>query len=88
MKELKEMFNEYKIAVEEANKADSEWERNPMSEELEAAFDEAYTKEFELFEELTNKIVELGNGQISKGIATTMIRTKYEEVEALIKMIA
>lgn len=88
MKELKTLFNNYKLAVEEANKADTAWERNPMSEELEAEFDRAYNKEFELYEELTNKIVEMGKGYISKGTASTMIRAKFDELEALIKNIA
>ena len=88
MKELKTIFNKYQAAVEKANEADAAWERNPISEELEEAFDKAYNEEFELFEELTNKIVELGKGHISRGTAATMIRTKYEDIENLVNKIA
>ncbi len=88
MKELKQLFNEYQKVLEEINKVDTAWDKDPCNEELEKAFDEAYNKEFELYQKLQEKIVSLGSGNISKGTASTMINGHFEELEKLFTRIA
>lgn len=85
---MKELLKRYEAAVEAANIADAAWEANPESAELEAAFDKAYEVEFKAFDELTNKIVEITNGQIDKALAATMIRSKMVELKQLIAKMA
>ena len=88
MKELKVLFNNYKVALDEMNKAEEEWSKNPCDVELEKISDEAYEREYNIYNELLNKIVELGKNQISKGTAATMINTRFEDLEELINKIA
>ena len=78
---MKDLFKRYEEAVKAANIADAAWEANPESEELEAAFDEAYEAEFKAFDELTN-------GQIEKTLAATMVRSKMPELKQLIAKMA
>lgn len=85
---MKELLKRYEEAVKAANIADAAWEANPESAELEAAFDEAYEAEFKAFDELTNKIVEITNGQIEKALAATMVRSKMVELKQLIAKMA
>lgn len=85
---MKDLFKRYEEAVNKANIADAAWEANPESAELEAAFDKAYEAEFKAFEELTDKIVEITNGQIEKALAATMVRSKQTELKQLIERMA
>lgn len=84
MKNLKDLMKALKIAEENANKADAAWECDPENEELEAAFDKAYAKEHEAFENLVDEIVKVTAGKIDRNTARTMIIKKRGQLEALI----
>jgi len=88
MEELKKLFFEYLKALEEANKADEAWEKDPCNQEKERAFDETYKKEFDLYQRLSHAIVDISLGQISKGTAASMINGRFEDLEKIIEKIA
>lgn len=83
---MKELLKALKEAEERANKADAAWDAEPENEALEAAFDEAYEAEHEAFENLVNEIVKATSGKIDTKTAAAMIRSKRNELEALIGM--
>lgn len=85
---MKELLKALKEAEERTNKADAAWDAEPENEALEAAFDEAYNAEHEVFENLVNEIVKATSGKIDTKTAVTMIRSKRKELEALIGMMA
>ena len=85
---MKDLLKRLEIAEQRANEADAALEKNPESEELEKAFDEAYKAEFKAFEELANAIVKISGGQIEKRTAATMIRAKRAELKNLITLMA
>lgn len=88
MKNLKDLLKALKIAEENANKADAAWECDPENEELEVAFDKAYAKEHEAFENLVDEIVKVTAGKIDRNTARTMIIKKRNQLEALINRAA
>lgn len=88
MKNLKTLMNALRIAEEITSKADAAWDNEPENEELEAAFDKAYAKEFEAFENLVDGIMSVTGGKIDRKTAGLMIRKKREQLEALIARIA
>lgn len=81
---MKELFKAYEIAEMKANEADEAFGNDPENEELEAAFDKAYKEEYKAFENLVNAIVEISKGKIENKIARLMIRTKRNELKALL----
>ena len=85
---MKELLKKLEAAEQRANEADTAYEAEPENEEKEKAFDEAYKAEFEAFNELSNEIVKLTNGQIDKATAGTLIRSKRNELKELIARIA
>ena len=85
---MKKLLKALKIAEMEATKADEAWEADPENEELEAAFDEAYSKEFEARENLAKAIVKTTFGKIDIQTARNMIRIKRMELETLISKMA
>lgn len=85
---MKELLKRLEAAEKKATEADTAYEANPESEELEKAFDEAYKAEFEAFEALANEIVKASKGQIKKSDAATMIKAKRNELKALIEATA
>lgn len=88
MNELLALYNEYMEAVKAADEADAAWEKDPMSEELEAAFDEAYNNQGEAMEKLIDGIVSFTSGQIDKKTAWKMIHKKGKELNDLMALIA
>jgi DNA replication initiation complex subunit (GINS family) len=83
MKELKELINKLEELEEAASKADEAWEQDPESEELEKAFNEAYSAEWETFNKAKNKIVALIG--IDDGTASRMIRGNREELKKILE---
>lgn len=71
MKELQKVYKEYKAAAKAADQAEALWEADCYSEELEAAFDKAYTKQFELMQIVVNQLVKKLN--IEPSIARAMM---------------
>lgn len=87
MKEIKTLFTNYEVAEERANKADEAWNNEPENEELEAEFDRAYEAEYNAFEKLVNAISKFTNNQIDTKTAGLMVRTKRNELKAIIEKI-
>ena len=85
---LKELFTKWEELNMIANAADDAWAENPESEELEQAFDNAYEAEWNVFNQMLDKIVEMTNGQIDKYTANKMVRTKRNEIKQLIERMA
>lgn len=88
MNNLKELMSALRIAEENTNKADTAWEMDPENEELEAAFDNAYEKEFAAFDNLVNGIVEITAGKIDRNQAKAIVIMRREQLEGLIARIA
>lgn len=85
---IKDLFKTYEELNQKANEADEAWNSEPENEELEEAFDEAYEKEYEAFENLVTEIERLTNGMIDKQTAGVMVRSKREELKAIVERIA
>lgn len=85
---IKDLFKTYEELNQKANEADEAWNNEPENEELEEAFDEAYEKEYEAFENLVTEIERLTNGMIDKQTAGVMVRSKREELKAIVERIA
>lgn len=81
IEELKNLLNELEAAEQEANEADAEWEKNPESETLETAFDEAYTAEWEAFNKVKEKLMSFG---VEEGTAARMIKSQREALKKII----
>lgn len=88
MKELKRLYNLYKIATEAADLADKAWENDPENEELEKAFDDFYTEQHEATEALTEAIEAFTKGQVSKKTARTILVMNPKKFEELMNKIA
>lgn len=84
MKELKELFNKLKLAIIASETADREYEKNPESQEAEAAFDKAYKHEYSIREKVASKIVEVTSGAVEYKIAFKM--TYNPEFHSLMKL--
>jgi hypothetical protein len=83
MKTMKDLLQELELASAKSNKLDEAWDADPMNEDLEKAWDEAYTAEHEIFIKCAEKLVEITNGQIDMPTATTMLRAKRSEVKRI-----
>lgn len=85
------MKNELKKKLEElarleaiADKADGEYQAEPMNEEKEAAFDEAYKAEYNAFMAAAEYIVKMTAGKIDIKDACEMVRARRNEILALV----
>ena len=85
-KEIKELFNELEELEKESNRLDNLMEENPGNEEIEKAFDEAYTKEWEVFNKLIDEVVKFTEGKIDRKQAYNMIQLKRSELKSIIEM--
>lgn len=85
---MKKLYEEYKKAVEAANKADQAWEADPENAEKEVAFDEAYKAEYKAMEAIADEIVKISAGKIDKKTACAIIIKKGAELETLIARMA
>ena len=85
---IKDLFKTYEELNQKANEADEAWNNEPENAGLEEAFDEAYEKEYEAFENLVTEIERLTNGMIDKQTAGVMVRSKREELKAIVERIA
>lgn len=85
---IKNAFKALETAEQVSTKASEEWDRDPENESLEAAFDAAYAAEFKAFDAVVAEIVKVSHGMISAKIAGVMLRTKRDELRALIGRLA
>lgn len=83
-KDLKKALEWLERLEKIADRADAEYEADPMNAEKEAAFDEAYAAEFEAHEVVIDVIVEMTDGQIDAKTAHAMIMKKRAEILSLI----
>ena len=88
MQKLKELFNQLESAEAETLRLDSLIEENPENEAIEAEWDTAYKKEYDIKMSLANYIVTFTSGKIDLKTAHTMIISKREQLKTLILKIA
>lgn len=84
MNELKKRLEELARLEKIANKADDAMMADPTNQEKEKAFDEAYKAEFDAFTAVAELIVKMTNGQINEKTARAMVRTKRNEILAIL----
>lgn len=85
-KGIKELFKELEELEKESNRLDNLMEENPCNEEIEKAFDEAYKKEWEVFNKLIDEVVKFTEGKIGRKQAYNMIQLKRSELKSIIEM--
>lgn len=88
MEKLKTLFNQLESAEAETLRLDSLVEENPENEAIEAEWDKAYKKEYDVKMLLASHIVEMTNGKIDFKTANMMILSKREQLKTLILKIA
>ena len=86
MKNLKELLNNIEAAEKAANEANDALDLENPTEEAEQAFDVAYKKEWEAFEELTKALEEVTGGKIDTKTASQMIRGRREDLKRIINL--
>ena len=84
---LKELLKQLEELEKESNRLDNLMEENPDNEEIEKAFDEAYSKEWEVFNKLIDEVVKFTEGKIDRKQAYNMIQLKRSELKSIIEMI-
>lgn len=87
MENIKNLFNRFLELEAACDVADSAWEQDPESVELEEAFDRAYEAEDEALQALVNEIVSFTNSRIDARTARVMVMSKRTELQALISLI-
>lgn len=88
MEKFKALFNQLESAEAETLRLDSLVEENPENEAIEAEWDEAYKKEYNVKMLLVNHIVEMTSGKIDLKTANIMILSKREQLKTLVLKIA
>lgn len=88
MTNMKQLLAALKAAEEEANKADNLWDADPENDALAAEWTEAYRKQMDAYFALRDAIVKTTHGKIGPKDAGLMIRSKRDELEALILRMA
>ena len=83
---IKELLKKLEDAEKKANELDKLMEENSDNEEIEKAFDEAYTKEWEVFNKLIDEVVKFTEGKIDRKQAYNMIQLKRSELKSIIEM--
>ena len=89
---MKELLRKLEIAEQETDKLelmiDENLEKDIYIEELEKLYDEAYTKEFNLYITLAKEIEKTSNGKIDFDTAKELIKEKRSELKELFKRVA
>ena len=83
---LKELLKQLEDAERKANELDELMAENPDNEEIEKEFDEAYPKEWEVFNKLIDEVVKFTEGKIDRKQAYNMIQLKRSELKSIIAM--
>ena len=84
---IKELLKQLEDAEKKANELDKLMVENPEDEKIEEAFNEAYTKEWEVFNKLIDEVVKFTEGKIDRKQAYNMIQLKRSELKSIIEMI-
>lgn len=85
-KGIKELLEELEELEKESNRLEGLLFVNPYDEEIEKAFDEAYTKEWEVFNKLIDEVVKFTKGKIDRKQAYNMIQLKRDELRKIFEM--
>lgn len=88
MEKLKALFSQLEAAEAETLRLDSLIEKEPENEAIEAEWDSAYKKEYDIKMSLVSHIVEITSGKIDLKTAHTMIMSRREQLKTLILKIA
>lgn len=83
---MKEALLKLIEAERKSNEIDAAWEADPENEELEKAFDEAYTNEWAAKADLITAISKAAC--MDRNVAQIMVNTKRAELESLILRMA
>ena len=83
---IKELLKQLEDAEKKANELDKLMVENPEDEKIEEAFNEAYTKEWEVFNKLIDEVVKFTEGKIDRKQAYNMIQLKRSELKSIIEM--
>lgn len=83
---IKELFKNYEEAKEATGRIEAQEEANGANADTEAAWNEAYTKEFKAWTELKAEIKKLIG--VDDNTAKKMIATRYDDIKALINRMA
>lgn len=83
MWDLKNIFNEYRVAEAICDKAEEAYAEDCENEAVEAEFDRTYKESCRLLEKLINGIVEITGGRIDKKTARMMVLSQRERLESL-----
>lgn len=84
---IKELLKKLEDAEIKTNELDKLMVENPDNEEIEKAFDEAYKKEWEVFNKLIDEVVKFTEGKIDRKQVYNMIQLKRSELKSIIEMI-
>ena len=87
-RKLQKLIREYKAAMKKADAIDTAWENDYANEELEAAWDAAYKAEHKAMMNLVEGLVQFSHGLLTQQAAFSLVRIKFDEVEALIARMA
>lgn len=85
---MKELFKNYEAAQKRTDEIEKRLDLNPESEELNEAWDKAYSEEYKAWEALINEIVRITKGAINRDTAKAMVATKRAELRSLVERIA
>ena len=83
---IKELLKQLEDAEKKANELDKLMVENPEDEKIEEAFNEAYTKEWEVFNKLIDEVVKFTEGKIDRKQAYNMIQLKRSELKSIIEI--
>lgn len=86
--ELKEKLAELAELEAISDKMNLEWEADPLSEEKEAAFDKAYTEQWNKFNEIQKELYKITDGQIDMITARKMLQERRNDVIDIIEKFA
>lgn len=83
---LKEQLKKLEQYEKRADKAEREYEADPMNEEKEHLFDKCYEKEYNQYILLAEAIVNFTDNKIDFNTAKKMIQTKRSELFSLLSI--
>lgn len=81
---MKEALERLKKAEHITDLIDQAWDQEPENEKLEAAWQDAYEKEYTAFNSLAEAIVKYSLGKIDVETACSIIRVKRADLETII----
>lgn len=87
-RKLTKLINNYKKAQAATDAVDKLWDVDPENAEIEAAWDKACKAEDAAFTALAEELHRFSHGMLTMKAARSVIRVKFDEVEALVARLA